>query len=196
MMPIVILLLLAFFVPGCQTPAPTPTQTETTAARVDTDEAKERALSAFKEFEKKLKGELGQALADGGPVNGIEVCHQRAPEITAELSAEVGFTLGRASHKTRNPAGKGPEWLQEYLQKNAGKPAQEAAVEVFELEDGSTGVARPIGIAPLCLTCHGAPEEQSPELREALKRHYPEDQAVGFKEGDFRGAFWAEISKE
>jgi hypothetical protein len=40
-----------------------------------------------------------------------------------------------------------------------------------------------------CLTCHGAVETQAPELRLALQAAYPGDEAVGYREGELRGAF-------
>ena len=30
------------------------------------------------------------------------------------------------------------------------------------------------------------------ELRDALSKHYPQDQATGYRNGDLRGALWAE----
>lgn len=44
-----------------------------------------------------------------------------------------------------------------------------------------------IGTAEACLGCHG--EKIKPELVELIDRHYPQDQARGFREGDLRGAF-------
>ncbi len=44
-----------------------------------------------------------------------------------------------------------------------------------------------IPTAPLCLTCHGA--NVDPSLREKIEAVYPNDAAVGYNEGDIRGAF-------
>lgn len=170
--------------PAPAPPSPTPT---TTASH------QEKALAAFAQFEKSLKGKLTAAIEEGGPVSAIEVCHKEAPVIAETISQEVGFPLGRASHKRRNPENGGPDWLAPYLEKNRDKPVKEAAVETFDLPEGKVGVARPIGIKPLCLTCHGDSSAQSAELQEALKKLYPEDEAVGFQAGDFRGAFWAVV---
>jgi hypothetical protein len=56
-------------------------------------------------------------------------------------------------------------------------------------------VIAPIPTLPLCLTCHGDPKSFSPELKEALGKHYPADQATGFKDGDLRGVFWARVPR-
>lgn len=185
-------ILLAFM--GCQnTPPPAPPSTPTPVATKVESSPQERALAAFSQFEITLKGKLSSAIEQVGPVGAIEVCNKEAPLIADKISREVGFPLGRASHKRRNPENSGPEWLTPYLEKNREKPVTEATVELFTLPDSEVGVARPIGIQPLCLTCHGESSSQSEELRNALSKFYPEDEAVGFKTGDFRGAFWAVV---
>ena len=44
-----------------------------------------------------------------------------------------------------------------------------------------------------CLKCHGPKEQILPEVRDALARDYPKDQATGFQEGDLRGWFWLSV---
>jgi hypothetical protein len=39
----------------------------------------------------------------------------------------------------------------------------------------------------MCLTCHGT--EISPAVLTRVNQLYPQDKAIGFKEGDLRGAF-------
>lgn len=47
---------------------------------------------------------------------------------------------------------------------------------------------RPIPLAATCLACHGAPQQIPPPVLAALRKIYPDDQAVNFHEGDLRGA--------
>jgi hypothetical protein len=49
----------------------------------------------------------------------------------------------------------------------------------------------PIYVQELCVTCHGSSVE--PSLLEHIRERYPEDAAVGFEVGDFRGLFWAVV---
>jgi hypothetical protein len=56
------------------------------------------------------------------------------------------------------------------------------------------GVLRPIGTVSLCTTCHGSTSELSADVRERLRALYPQDEAVGFREGDLRGWLWAEVA--
>ena len=82
--------------------------------------------------------------------------------------------------------------MQPFLDRWKGRPAKEVPGRVVDLGD-RIGVLRPIGTAPLCLTCHGP--ALAPEVREALAAKYPKDAARGFREGDLRGLLWAEVPK-
>ena len=129
-----------------------------------------------------FKAELKEALVAGmqeGPAAAIEVCSERAPEIAASLSID-GVTMGRSSHKLRNPDNAPPAWLE-----LSDEPL------VVGLEDGRHGYAEPIFIQPLCLTCHG--KELAPDVAARIEALYPDDKATGFDVGDFRGVFWVEF---
>jgi len=45
-----------------------------------------------------------------------------------------------------------------------------------------------------CLLCHGDPIDAS--LAAALAERYPADAAIGYAEGDLRGAFWVEVPSD
>ena len=34
---------------------------------------------------------------------------------------------------------------------------------------------------PLCLNCHGSPEQLTPAVKEKLKALYPDDKAIGYR---------------
>ena len=57
-------------------------------------------------------------------------------------------------------------------------------------DDGARNLRylRPIVVKAPCLKCHGPSESIDPEVRAILEESYPEDLAVGYAEGDFRGA--------
>ena len=46
-------------------------------------------------------------------------------------------------------------------------------------------------ISNTCLACHG--ETVSGEVLEEIRAIYPDDEATGFREGEFRGVVWVEI---
>jgi len=141
-----------------------------------------------------LKGELGKAMAAGGPVGAIDVCRNRAPAIAARLSSESGATVGRTALRVRNPAN-APDELQRTLLEQfsselaSGKFASplEAAFEIRRGELVERRYMRAIPTEPVCLTCHG--KTLAPELAAAIARDYPNDQATGFEQGQLRGAF-------
>lgn len=141
-----------------------------------------------------LKGELSRAIAEGGPIAAISVCHARAPEIAARLSAQSGARVGRTALRVRNPAN-GPDELQRTLLEQFGaelasgrfQPPLEAAFEINRGGQVERRYLRAIPTEALCLTCHGA--TIAPELAAAIARDYPGDQATGFELGQLRGAF-------
>jgi hypothetical protein len=141
-----------------------------------------------------LKGELGRAIAEGGPVAAVAVCHTRAPEIAARLSVQSGAHVGRTALRVRNPAN-APDELQRALLEQFGaelasgkfQPPLEAAFEINRGGQIERRYMRAIPTEALCLTCHGA--TLAPELAAAIARDYPGDQATGFELGQLRGAF-------
>jgi len=154
--------------------------------------AKEKATAAFQDFGERLKTKLLAALERGGPPGAVEVCSKEAPEIARQVSQERGFEMGRSSHRLRNPANSPQSGVRDYLQKYSGAKGADAPIQA-QAEGKGWVVLAPIVTQPLCLNCHGDSAQFSPELKSALEKHYPEDQAVGFKAGDLRGVFWARV---
>lgn len=155
----------------------------------------DQARAATGELKKSLSGRLQQAVQAGGPAAGIEACADEAAKLTAGVASARGVTLGRTSHKLRNPAANAPRpWLRAYLEEVSRRPAAEARPAIYDL-GSSLGVAEVLPTQALCLSCHGDPAKLSPEVAERLRQRYPEDRAVGFAEGDVRGVVWVEIRK-
>jgi hypothetical protein len=150
----------------------------------------ERGAAAVAPFKRALLSELTQALAAGGPEHALSVCRLRAPALAREASTSA--RVGRASHRLRNPANQPPAWavplLAEYVEGKRREPS------VVALRRGRAGYVEPIHTAPLCLTCHG--EAVAPALAETLRAQYPDDRATGFRPGELRGVFWAELPAE
>lgn len=139
-------------------------------------------------FKQGLLRALDEGLS-GGPGEAIAVCRVEVPRIAAALSHD-GVRVGRTSHKLRNPANAPPGWAQPLLAAQVADPAQRGPHAVA-LPGGRVGYVEPIFVQPACLACHG--ETLAAPVSEALARLYPEDRAVGFRAGDFRGLFWAEF---
>jgi hypothetical protein len=147
-----------------------------------------------REFMQTLKQELQGGMQDGGPVNAISVCNLSAPGIANTYSVRHGWDVGRTSLKLRNPANAPDAWERSVLEsfderKGAGEdPAKMEHHEVVR-QDGVKVLRymKAIPTAKLCLACHG--ENIDSITRTRLEKLYPDDQALGYKAGDIRGAF-------
>jgi Protein of unknown function (DUF3365) len=155
---------------------------------------KKEAAGAIKGLAQNLKKELKAALKSGGPVKAIEVCNTVAPSIAAAQSQERGLDVRRTALKLRNPDNAPDEFERKVLEKfvadiAAGKdPKALAYAEAVKTDDGTElRFMKAIPTGELCLKCHGG--NVAPEVKAAIGKLYPEDQATGFKAGDLRGAF-------
>lgn len=154
-----------------------------------------KARAASKELGTTLKSQLVAAIEAGGPGHALGVCKTIAPALAEQVGASSGLKVARTALRVRNRANAPDAWeravLEDFLAKiKAGAdPGKLEHAEVVTDAAGASTLrymkAIPMGTKP-CLTCHGSPE---PGLKAAIKRLYPDDQAVGFKPGDLRGAF-------
>jgi len=129
-------------------------------------------------------GELQTALQTGDPATAIGVCKDIAPRLAAEVSETRGVTIGRTSHRLRNPENAPPAWAAPYVERRRDVP-----VFLSHDEDGALAALLPIRLKAQCLKCHGPQDSIAPDVQAALAEAYPDDEAVGFKEGDLRGWF-------
>ncbi|MGZ8160748.1 MAG: Tll0287-like domain-containing protein [Methylobacter sp.] len=151
----------------------------------------EQAKAAVQALGGALKAELEAAMKTGGPEAALSVCQIKAPELAKAISDSQGMAVKRVSLKNRNPVmGAANEWQTKVLndfetRKAAGEdPATLAYAEVVDHE---FRFMKAIPTAAVCLGCHGT--NLSPAVTAKLTELYPQDQAVGYKEGDLRGAF-------
>lgn len=148
-----------------------------------------RGAAVARELKGRLLRELTAALADG-PEHAIDVCRVRAPAIAAELGSEA-VAAGRTSHRLRNPANAPRAWVAPLLAE-AATQGRAATARAVRLPSGGVGYVEPLFVAPLCLACHG--ESLAPPVAERIRAGYPDDEATGFREGDFRGLVWVEFA--
>jgi hypothetical protein len=181
--------------PAQPAPAATATQAPRPAAAAAADTLEARAFARAGEAAQKLGGELKQrlqaAMQQGGPEAAVAVCAEHAQHITAAAQAD-GVQVGRSSLRLRNPKNAAPGWVQAWLTAQGERPM--AGLEPLrEVIDGKARLLRPIGVEPLCVTCHGPAESLAPGVSALLKQRYPDDKAVGYAPGDLRGALWVEV---
>ena len=141
-----------------------------------------------------LKNALRFAVVTGGPAKAIGVCNTRAPEIAQDMSQD-GWTIGRSSHRLRNPDNAPDAYTAAVIEDFLGQIADGAApadlVATTITEENGQRVFRMVKAIPtakLCLNCHGG-DDVKPGIVARLAELYPEDQARNFAEGDMRGVF-------
>jgi len=150
---------------------------------------------------KTLKGELLNAMQQGGPDQAVEVCSKKAMTLTKQIENETGYSIKRTTFKYRNPANKPDKYEEEALKyfEEAIKTGKMPAYYVQAIKEDNKVVYRyykPLKVEGLCLTCHGDPSLMDPNLVKKIKTLYPTDMAVGYKEGDFRGVVRVSIPED
>jgi hypothetical protein len=166
-------------------------------AHAQDDELLKQSRNLSLSMLKELGGKLQSAMAEGGAINAIGVCHVQAPEIANRVSTENQVNLSRVGTRTRNPVMGVPNaWQAKALaQFEAGlargdKPADMEYSETVAKPDGGKEFhyAKPIVMQAMCLACHGNSEHISPEVKTKLSELYPNDKAVNYQAGQLRGA--------
>jgi hypothetical protein len=164
------------------------------ASTDDLDQRTAESRAVTMEFMTTLKSELQSAMKADGPVNAIQVCNTRAPEIAADFSEQKGWTVARTSLKYRNPDNAPDAWerkvLEQFEERKASGEDPKQMVYAEVVEDGGAKTYRfmkAIPTGPVCLACHGEKIDAAVEAR--IQELYPEDRALGFSAGDIRGAF-------
>lgn len=158
-----------------------------------------RADAAATKLGATLRAKLGEALARGGPAAAVDVCSGQAQAIRGDVARDFGVAVGRSSLRLRTPADAPPDWVAEWL-RATGERKAEGAVGVRAVVDTPRGkvarVLRPIVVEAPCLACHGDAAALDPAVKATLVAKYPTDTATGYREGELRGALWAEALLE
>lgn len=150
-----------------------------------------------------LKGELQVAMKAGGVIEAIKICKKRATTLTDSISnsnINIEF-IKRTTFKYRNPnnapnkyeAG-ALQYFETYFKENKSYPDQYSQ-KIIDGNQTTYYYYQPLKIAGLCLVCHGDENTMSNEVRDMLSTKYPNDKAVGYNEGDFRGLISVKFSK-
>lgn len=138
-----------------------------------------------------LSSNLKQALNTHGVSEAIKHCSLKADPLIDSLSREYKVKIKRTSLFIRNPENipntEELEILESYNIKFETNKELKARLEIHE--DGTIAYYKPITIfTPLCLICHGKlVSNVLDENYKVIKEIYPNDKAIGYELGDFRG---------
>lgn len=160
------------------------------AEAVPSDAEKAKLLAAKDALFQRLSGRLQEVMFSQGPSDAIEVCRDEAAAIAHEVGEEKRVRIGRTSHRLRSPKNQPPMWAEELVEKRTDAPT------FVKLSNSHAAALLPIKLQSQCLTCHGPQAGMAQDVRNKLVKHYPQDRATEFKEGDLRGWFWVELLGE
>lgn len=144
-------------------------------------------------LKKNLMGALMKALSDGGVSAAIEVCSAQAMDLTkksGEMDPAV-ISIERRTDRWRNPGNKADTTDREVME--AFRKDKELKELTRKESEEVTRYYQPLRTMSLCLQCHGDAEKYSQEVRQVLEKHYPQDRATGYTEGELRGVIQVRI---
>lgn len=153
-----------------------------------TKQGNEIAQTSFK----KLSGQLKTAMNDGGVQNAIGFCKAAALPLTNSLSTEHNAVIKRTSLKLRNPQNS-PDSLEAimldmyHIMSRMRNPVM--VPKLLVKNESKIQFYAPIMIAnETCLKCHGTiGQTMKAEDYDIIKQNYPNDKAIDYKLGEFRG---------
>lgn len=151
-----------------------------------------KGRAAARGLNETLRARLVESMKGAGPEGAMAVCAYQARALESEAERDQGVKVKRTSLNLRSPRN-APDPYERGLLERLSAQARSGGLpdEVFEerREGGSKTYryAKPIIMGPACLACHGSDAEVSGEVRKILKEKYPQDAAMGYRNGDFRG---------
>jgi hypothetical protein len=146
-----------------------------------------------------LSSRLQAAMKEGGVPQAIAYCNLNAYPLTDSLAKANQAEIRRTSLLTRNPEN-APNMaekvmLDEYAA--AAGEGKELKPQVVLLDDETVAFYAPIKVNAFCLQCHGKLGENLTEENYAIiKENYPDDQAIGYLDGDLRGMWSIKFQRD
>ncbi len=147
------------------------------------------AAKAVERLGQEMRNKLTESLQKYGPAQTIDVCAKDAPIIIARIENELDVRIKRTSLKLRNPQNAPDAAEKNVLERLAAlhQAGEKLPQGVTVFPSDPRRFYKVIMVEKTCLKCHGESSAMSEAVRKELTGSYPEDRAVGYKEGDFRG---------
>ncbi|WP_448520182.1 Tll0287-like domain-containing protein [Rhodoflexus sp.] len=170
-----------------QTTTDTSTENGTSAVVTDFQATGDSIANAA---QKAFVGALMKAINQQGAAGAVAFCNVHALPIADSLSQRYNCAIQRISDRYRNPADKPDAADSAVIADYQAQKAAGTALAARLLEqDNQVIYYKPIMLGmPACLQCHGDPQTDiaAPTLA-AIREKYPNDLAIGYKQGDLRG---------
>jgi hypothetical protein len=163
-------------------------------AQITENQKKEMRENAS-EFLGQLKSILIKQIKSEGMLSAVDVCSDTAQVLTNNFGLMKGVYIKRVSFKNRNQNNVPDEFEEKVLKQfeqleSKGKLTSdtEHSEIITENDYQYLRYMKPIKIGAACLKCHGTEDKISAEIKGVITKRYPDDKAVGYKNGDLRGA--------
>ncbi len=160
-------------------------------------EMKLKAMKAIKTVAGALQNTLNVKVKEGGLSNAAIFCSTHATSLSKEVSKTLdeGVKLKRITDKPRNPNSQANDEQLVVFDEIKTKLLNGEKIDMIVKRKSSNHyqVYKPIIMSGKCLNCHGNDEKRNPEAYNIISKKYPNDKAIHYKAGDFRGAFLVDI---
>lgn len=157
------------------------------------------AMNSIKTVAGTLQNTLETKIKDTGFASAAQFCSLNIKSLAQELSQQLpqGVTIRRITDRPRNPKNEATpkelSVLNELRSKiNAG---EHRTIIIKEKAQNHYQVYKPILVKGKCLNCHGIKPVINQEAYKVIAKHYPNDMAIDYSPGDFRGAFLVDIKR-
>ncbi len=148
---------------------------------------------AIQKMMQTLKDAVMGAMKEGGAKKTAEVCSSSATDIEKSVNDSFpNITIKRATLKPRNPDNMATEDEAKVLEEYAKTNSKELVT--LKMGENHYKVYQPIYMMKMCVACHGEDGTRDKQADTIIQAKYTNDQANGYKEGDFRGVFVADIN--
>lgn len=157
------------------------------------DNGKEIAQTSFNALSEKLTEQMKM----GGTAKAIPFCNVEALPITQQLSKKYNVTIKRTSDKLRNQKNKPTERELKIIDSYHKLLSEHKEITpIVEVDNNNNKhFYAPIIVKANCLVCHGKIEEiLTVKTDSIIKSLYPNDEAIGYSEGELRG-IWSIVFK-
>lgn len=164
----------------------------TSLAHAQQDNFKTEARSLASDLKLSLMKNLSEKIAQDGVVAAVPFCHENVKRMAkaAAQGRATKYEFGRTSHKIRNKNNTPQAWAIKYLDRFAGTKKGDISEKsiIHKLKNSKRIYLEPLYVEAKCLLCHG--EGVSKNVQSKIHDLYPNDKAIGFKLGEFRGFIW------
>lgn len=136
-----------------------------------------------------LRKSLLSAIQKNGFDGAVGFCHENAARLMPAYTDSV--VVRRTALRYRNSLNKPDAMETEILEGwNMAHSAGEKLAPRLVRKNGQLHYFKPIHMQAMCMNCHGSPRRDiHPSTLSAIRKNYPGDLAIDFKEGDFRGSW-------